>query len=169
MTACFLSSIPYNENAGRYAGGLNRNINITNVNVTTIYRNARVLNGISGVAVGDFTAGRFSNVQRVSGSQVQAAGLVSGRVPLNPGGSASRRFSDRTVTNVPRPSANTQFFSRNAGQGTAVPGAGARPGATTPAQSGYHRFGEPGGNAASQNTRTPQAAPGGNAAKFAEA
>ena len=33
-------------------------------------------------------AGRFSNVQRVSGSQVQRAGLMTGRVPLNPSASA---------------------------------------------------------------------------------
>ena len=145
-----------------YAGGLNRNISVANVNVTGIYRNARVANGISGMAATDFSAGRFSNVQRVSGSQVQTAGLVTGRVPLNPS-VASRRFSDRTVANVPRSSANTQFFSRNGGQGTATPSAGIRPAAAAQGQSGYHRFGEP-GNGASQNTRPAQAAPGSNAA-----
>jgi hypothetical protein len=134
-----------------YAGGLNRGVSITNVNVTALYRNARVANGISGVAAGDFTAGRFTNVQRVSGSQVQTAGLVSGRLPLNPS-IASRRFSDRAVANVPRASSNTQFYSRSAN----------RPAASGQAQSGYHRFGEPG--AASQNTRPPQAAAGSNAA-----
>jgi hypothetical protein len=49
-----------------YAGGLNRGVNITNANVTALYRNARVSNGISGMAAGDFTAGRFAGVQRVS-------------------------------------------------------------------------------------------------------
>jgi len=152
-----------------YAGGLNRGVSITNVNVTALYRNARVVNGISGVAAGDFTAGRFSNVQRVSGSQVQTAGLVSGRLPLNPG-ITSRRFSDRSVTNVPRSSGNTQFFSRSAGQGTSVQ-PGARPVANAPAQPGYHRFGEPGSNPASQTTRPPQAAAGqrqGSAPRFGE-
>jgi len=133
-----------------YAGGLNRGVSITNANITALYRNARVSNGISGMAASDFTAGRFGNVQRVSGAQVQTAGLVSGRLPLNPS-VASRRFSDRSVANVPRASGNTQFASRSAGQGTVGQG-----------QSSYHRFGEPG--SASQNTRPPQAAVGGNAA-----
>jgi hypothetical protein len=132
-----------------YAGGLNRGVSITNVNVTALYRNARVANGISGVASGDFTAGRFSNMQRVSGSQVQTAGLVSGRLPLNPS-NASRRYSDRAVANIPRAAPNTQFYSRSAGQGTVAQ-----------AQSGYHRFGDPG---PSQNARPPQAATGSNAA-----
>jgi FecR protein len=142
---------------GGFAGGLNRGVNITNANVTALYRNARVSNGISGVAAGDFTAGRFSNVQRVSGSQVQTAGLVNGRVPLNPS-VASRRFSDRAVANVPRPTANTQFFSRSAGQTGAQ--AGARSATASQAQSGYHRFGEPASTTGSQNTRPPQAAAG---------
>jgi hypothetical protein len=137
-----------------YAGGLNRGVSITNANVTALYRNARASNGISGVSAGDFTAGRFGNVQRVSGSQVQTAGLISGRLPLNPS-IASRRFSDRAVANVPRASSNTQFASRSAAA------AGNRPaGGGQPSQSGYHRFGEPG--AASQNTRPPQAATGSN-------
>ena len=140
------------------AGGLNHGINITNINVTTLYRNARVANGISGLSAGDFSAGRFSNVQRVSGSQVQRAGLMTGRVPLNPS-SFSRRFSDRAVANIPRPSANTRFFSRNGGQGTAVR-PGTRPAATSQTQSGYHRFGEPIGNTGSPNTRPPQASTG---------
>ena len=140
-----------------YAGGFNRGVSITNANVTALYRNARVSNGISGVAAGDFTAGRFSNVQRVTGAQVQTAGLISGRVPLNPS-AASRRYSDRAVANVPRASSNTQFASRSGAQGNA---AGSRPTANGQA-SGYHRFGEPG--AASQNNRPPQAAAGSNAA-----
>ena len=131
-----------------YAGGLNRGVSITNVNVTTLYRNARVANGISGMAAGDFTAGRSGSVQRVSGSQVQSAGLVSGRLPLNPS-VASRRYSDRTVTNVPRATSNTQFYSRS---GTPN---------TTQAQSGYHRFGDPG---VSQNARPSLTGASGNAA-----
>ena len=132
-----------------YAGGLNRGVSITNVNVTALYRNARVSNGISGLAAGDFTAGRFAGVQRVSSAQVQSAGAINGRLPLNPG-IASRRFSDRAVTNVPRASGNTQFYSRS--------GAAARnrPATNSQAQSGYHRFGEPG----SQNSRPSQASSG---------
>lgn len=131
-----------------YAGGLNRGVSIANVNATAFYRNARTANGISGVAAGDFTAGRFSNVQRVNASQVQTAGMISGRLPLNPS-VASRRFSDRLVASVPRASSNTHFYSRSAGA------------ANSQAQSGYHRFGEPG--ASSQNSRPPQAAAGSTA------
>ena len=140
------------------AGGLNRGVNITNVNITSIYRNARVANGISGVRTDEFGAGRFQNIQHVSGSQVQQAGLVSGRMPINPS-AANRRFSDRTVANVPRSSSNTQFFSRqgNTGQGSSAPGS-ARPAGNTQPQSAYHRFGEQGSNAATQNNRPPQAA-----------
>jgi hypothetical protein len=134
-----------------YAGGLNRGVSISNVNVSALYRNARVSNGVSGVAAGDFTAGRFANVQRVSGAQIQTAGLVSGRLPLNPS-VASRRFSDRAVASVPRASSNTQFNSRGM--------AGSRPAANSQAQSGYHRFGEPGAN-----NRPPQAAAGSTAGR----
>ena len=141
-----------------YAGGLNRNISITNVNVTSVYRNARIGNGISGVAAGDFTAGRFNGVARVNGAEVQQAGLVSGRVPLNPS-QASRRYSDHIVANIPRQSTNTQFFSRTGGAGNGQPvnrSAGA-----IPAQSaGYHRFGDPATNPGS--SRPPQAATGAN-------
>ena len=137
--------------------GLNRNFTVTNVNVTNIYRNARVASGVSAVRAEDFSAGRFQNIQRVNSAQVQQAGLIDGRMPIT-ASAASRRFSDRAVVNVPRSSANTQFFSRGtaAGQGSGVQAA-ARPSASAPSQSGFRRFGEPGANAANQNTRPPQA------------
>ena len=113
-----------------YAGGLNRGLSITNVNVSAAYRNARIGNGVSGVAAGDFTAGRFANVQHVSATQVQTAGMVSGRLPLNPS-VASRRYSDRTVASIPRAPASPQSYSHNTA-------------GTNTAQSGYRRFGEPG-------------------------
>jgi len=143
-----------------YAGGFNRSINISSVNVASVYRNARVANGISAVRAEDFSAGRFGNIQRVNGAQIQRAGLVTGRMPINPG-IASRRFSDRAVTNIPRSGANTQFFSRQ-GNGAARNGigtqAGTRPAGNAQPQSGFRRFGEPAGAAAAQNTRSPQAA-----------
>jgi hypothetical protein len=152
-----------------YVGGMNRGFSITNANVTNLYRNARVTNGISAVRAEDFSAGRFQNVQRVNGAQVQQAGVVSGRMPIA-AGSANRQFSDRAVTNVPRSSANTQFFSRQGSAGqtgrpagaTGGQGSGTQAGTRTPGnaqpQAGFRRFGEPGGNAATQNTRPPQAA-----------
>jgi hypothetical protein len=139
-----------------YAGGINRGINVTNVNITTVYRNARVANGISSVRTEDFGAGRFQNIQRVNGAQVQQAGLVSGRMPVTPS-IASRRFSDRVVTNVPRSSSNTQFFSRQGAAGQAAGTGGTRPSGNAQPQSGFRRFGEPAGASAAQNSRVPQA------------
>ena len=55
---------------GDSAGGFNRSVNITNVNITNVYRNARFRNGISAVAAHDFQSGRFNNVIRTSGSQI---------------------------------------------------------------------------------------------------
>jgi hypothetical protein len=94
---------------GHY-GGFNRGFNITNVNVTNIYRNARVANGISGVSRADFGAGRFNNIGHFSGTQIGQAGVVRGAMPITPT-AANLRFSDHAMTNVPRSSANTHFFS----------------------------------------------------------
>lgn len=122
-----------------FGGGLNRSFNITNVNVSATYRNARVASGIASVRSEDFSAGRFQNIQRPSGAQVQQAGLVSGRIPVN-STSATRRFSDVAAT-VPRASSAT---SRPAG---------AAGGQGSGAQSGFRRFGEPAGNSAGQSSR----------------
>ena len=93
-----------------YYGGFNRGFNITNGNITNMYRNARVANGISGVRGADFQAGRFNSIGRYSGSQIGQAGVVRGAMPITPT-SANLRFSNRAVTNVPRSSANTHFFA----------------------------------------------------------
>jgi hypothetical protein len=91
-------------------GGFNRNINITNVNITNVYRNARVVNGVSAVNVNDFHNGRFTNISRVPGTQVNQAGLIRGQMPMGPN-SANLRFSDRQVTNAPRVNESARFFS----------------------------------------------------------
>ena len=93
-----------------YYGGFNRGMNITNGNLTSVYRNARVANGVSGVSGADFRAARFNNIGRFSGSQIGQAGLVRGAMPITPS-SANLRFSDRAATNVPRSSGNTRFFA----------------------------------------------------------
>ena len=93
-----------------YYGGVNRGMNITNGNLTSVYRNARVANGVSGMSGADFRAGRFNNIGRFSGSQIGQAGLVRGAMPITPS-SANLRFSDRAATNVPRASGNTRFFA----------------------------------------------------------
>jgi hypothetical protein len=93
-----------------YYGGFNRGMNITNGNLTSVYRNARVANGVSGVSGADFRAARFNNIGRFSGSQIGQASLVRGAMPITPS-SANLRFSDRAATNVPRSSGNTRFFA----------------------------------------------------------
>jgi hypothetical protein len=89
--------------------GFERNLNITNVNITNVYRNARA-NGVSGMSANDFRSGRFNGVSRVSGDQVRQAGLVRGQMPIGPT-SANTRFSDRAATHVPQGNTNTRFFT----------------------------------------------------------
>jgi FecR protein len=143
-------------------GSFNRGINVTNVNVTNIYRNARVTNGIAAVSAEDFRGGHFNNIQRVSGAQVGVAGSIRGQMPVGPSAS-SRQFSDRAASNnVAHSSDNLHFFSRGqapaqtgrTGQGTAGrPSGAAQQGQST----GFRRFGEPGvNNGATQNSRPAQ-------------
>jgi Family of unknown function (DUF6600)/FecR protein len=89
---------------------IDRSINITNVNVTNIYRNARVAHGVSGISAGDFAGGRFHNVRSFSGSQIREAGLIRGQMPIGPT-SHNLRFSDRTVANVPASRGSERFFT----------------------------------------------------------
>jgi uncharacterized membrane protein YgcG len=96
----------------RNPGYFNRGVNVTNVNVTNIYRNARVANGISSVTAGDFRQGRFGNISRNTGSQIHEAGLVRGQLPVAPS-AANLRYSNRAVANIPRSSDNARFFSRS--------------------------------------------------------
>jgi hypothetical protein len=92
------------------AAYVNRSINVVNVNVTSVYRNARVANAVSGVTAGEFGRGQFNNVMRVSGAQLGQAGMVNGRLPIAPS-SANLRFSDRAAANIPRANENARFFA----------------------------------------------------------
>ncbi len=91
--------------------GFNRSINITNANITNVYRNAQFRNGISAVAARDFQNGRFNNVIRTSGAQVGSAGVIRGQMPFT-AGAQNLRFSDRQATAIPRGSQNTRFFTQ---------------------------------------------------------
>jgi hypothetical protein len=93
-------------------GNFNRNVNITNVNITKVYRNARVANGIAAVSATDFRQGRFTNISRISGAQIREAGLVRGALPVAPGAS-NLRYTSRGASYVPRSRDNIRFFSRN--------------------------------------------------------
>jgi hypothetical protein len=98
-----------------FYGGTNfgRNINITNVNIANTYRNARIGNGVSGMAAGDFRAGRYNSAGRVSGEQIRSAGLVRGQMPIGPT-SRNLSFSNRAPAFTPRTSENTHFFAHQA-------------------------------------------------------
>jgi hypothetical protein len=102
---------------GFYAGFrnpayFNRGVNVANVNVSNIYRNARVANGISSVTAGDFRQGRFGGISHTTGSQIREAGLVRGQLPVAPS-AANLRYSNRAVAGMPRSSENAHFFSRS--------------------------------------------------------
>ena len=91
--------------------GSTGNLNITNVNISNVYRNAQFRNGISAVAARDFQNGRFNNVIRTSGAQVGSAGVIRGQMPFT-AGAQNLRFSDRQATAIPRGSQNTRFFTQ---------------------------------------------------------
>jgi hypothetical protein len=86
---------------------------VNNINITNIYRNSRVINGVTAVNAGDFTRGRAGNRVKVSDNELRGAGLVRGQVPLAPE-RESLRLADREVRSgaVPGASGNGRFFSR---------------------------------------------------------
>ena len=94
-----------------YGGGFNRGMNISNVNITNVYRNSNYRNGISAVAANDFQSGRFNNVMRTSGAQVGTAGVIRGQMPFT-AGSANMRFSDRQAAVIPRSNSNARVFAQ---------------------------------------------------------
>ena len=162
--------------------GFNRSMNITNVNITNEYRNARYRNGISAVAAGDFQSGRFHNVMRTSGAQVGAAGVIRGQMPFT-AGSANMRFSDRAATVIPRGNANVRAFTHQqpnpvqrgqfnqAGAASRVPnapamtqnnrGQSAPQGPQSNDAGGWRRFGSPSGQPAAGQGNQPSANRGG--------
>jgi len=97
-----------------YYGGpgyINRSIQITTINITNTYRNARVTNGVTAVTDNDFRGGRFHDFVHASPDQMRQAGVVRGQMPIAPSPS-NLHFSDRQTGFVPRSTANTRFFTR---------------------------------------------------------
>ncbi len=146
-----------------YRGGgyFNRQVSITNINVTNVYRNSQ-FNAVNGMGSRDFADGRFSRIQRYNGSQVGTVGALQGATPFAPG-RQNLRFTDRAVSNPPRPVENARFFrsqtpatvervpfqqfsrgsqpqgrygAQGAGQGSGRVDSGGNPG-------GWRRFGQP--------------------------
>jgi hypothetical protein len=106
-------------------GGRNvvvNNINIVhNTNITNVYRNARVANGVTGVSSSDFQQGNFRNRTAVTSAQLSQASLVRGAVPMTPNAS-HLAFSDRAATVAARPAAGNQRFFGSQYNGAASSG-----------------------------------------------
>ncbi len=101
---------------GMYGGYNNVNINRTNIvnntNITNIYRNARVANGVTAMSSQNFgRTATMGNTVRVGSSQLQNASVVRGQLPVSPS-AASTRMSDRAVNsrNFPQ-TGNRQLFA----------------------------------------------------------
>lgn len=99
----------YRGAGGRYGG--NHVTVVNNVNVTNIYRNARVNNGITAVRSSDFTAGRAVNNVRFSANELHQANLMRGQLPIAPE-RASQRMADRLLAATPRSNDQASFYSR---------------------------------------------------------
>ena len=128
-----------------------RSINITNVNITNVYRNARVTNGLTAVSGGDFRGGRFTNFVHASRDQLQQAGVVRGAMPIAPDHS-NLRFTDRQNAFVPRPSGNTRFFTRQQPNPAPRVSFTEQKRAFEPVGTNRGRFGDPAGAGAGQRS-----------------
>lgn len=100
-----------------FSGGVGNNVTIVNnTNVTNIYRNARVNNGITSVRAGDFgrTDITNNNFVRPGAADLSRAGMLRGQLPLTPS-RESTQFTNRQASTqgLPRTNNNTRFFSRN--------------------------------------------------------
>ena len=95
----------------RNSGYIDRSVHITNVNITNVYRNARVRDGVSGIDAGGFGRGNH-NIIRVNDDQIRQAGLVRGQLPVAPT-TDSLRYANREVREMPRTAVDkTRFYSR---------------------------------------------------------
>ncbi len=84
---------------------------VNGANIMSSYRNARVSNGITGVASENFGRGRVgSNWVRPGAGDLEHAGLVRGQLPLAPG-RESLRLSDRQASVASRVGENRRFYS----------------------------------------------------------
>ncbi|MDX2151982.1 MAG: DUF6600 domain-containing protein [Bryobacteraceae bacterium] len=88
----------------------NRTI-VNNINITNIYRNARIVDSITAVDGADFTRGQAGRAIRVSADDLSRASLVRGALPMAPDRD-SLRLADRDVRSTPRGGEDGRFFAR---------------------------------------------------------
>jgi len=98
-------------------GGFRGPAIVNNINITNVYRNARVTNGVTSMQASQFGRTGISNANlvRASAGDLARAGAVRGNLPVTPS-AESRQFSSRATTGqgLPRTNENTRFFSRSA-------------------------------------------------------
>lgn len=92
---------------------------VNNVNITNIYRNARVNNAVTAVNGADFGRGRVNNVYRASSNDLRRTNLVRGQLPVAPR-QESLRVSDRQVrtANLPAARSGQTFATRRTARST---------------------------------------------------
>jgi hypothetical protein len=97
---------------------INNTTIINNTNITNIYQNSRVNNGVTAVEAGWFNRGGNQNFVRVDGQQLSNAGHVRGQLPVTPE-RESQRFSERADVRAAdngRFNDNARFVSRGQSQ-----------------------------------------------------
>ncbi|HEX3879563.1 MAG TPA: DUF6600 domain-containing protein [Bryobacteraceae bacterium] len=99
---------------GFYGAGFAGRSLVTNVNVYSTFRNARALNGVSGVTGEGFRGGHFGGITHLGQEQVRTAGLVRGQMPIGP--SAANLHYSGAATTPYRPGAAgaSHFFQHQA-------------------------------------------------------
>lgn len=103
--------------AGIYGRGFGAVNIVHNTNITNVYRNARVANGVTSMASNQFgrSGVNTSNYVRAGAGDLARAGAVRGALPATPS-RESTHFSDRAASSagMPRSSENSHFYSTRA-------------------------------------------------------
>jgi hypothetical protein len=139
---------------GRAFGFNNLNV-VRNVGITSAFRNARFVNGVTAVSAADFQRGNFRSPIAVDRAQLGTASMIRGAAPVSPT-AANRAFSNRTAqVGGPRAAAGSQrFFTAGGARNTGG------------VASSWQRFGSSGGaqrtgGASTQGGQRFQSAPQG--------
>ncbi len=99
---------------GFYGVGFAGRVNIANVNIYNSYRNARVMNGVSGVTAASFRGGQFGAITHASGEQLRSAGLVRGEMPIGPSAANLHYSANAGAAFRPTSAGATHFFQHQA-------------------------------------------------------
>jgi hypothetical protein len=99
-----------------FNGAFRGNAFVNNANIGSMYRNARVANGVSSMNAESFgrSAVNRGSMVRPAGGDLARAGLVRGQLPISQS-RESNQFSNRAASTqgLPRTNDSTRFVSRN--------------------------------------------------------